>query len=708
MNPLEIVKSYFDRNYRVVLWRPEQEDDKGPQEKGWVTRATKLEDYDPAKHRVGLITGQEIAPGKFLHDVDIDWSPGAKIAFQFIPGTTFIYGRKSKTVSHCFYTTPEPIPTIQYKDPVDGVTLIELRGVKESGELGFQSMVPPSIWSKEGQRETLEFRMPQFDPLHVETEVLKVRVRLGAIGMLFARHFGTNGFGHDPRLAWAGFLLRAGIEVEDLIKMGESISIYCNNREIADVRRVVESTAQALEGKSKHVKGGPSLIKILGPEKGKAIVAAVTKWMGRDSDFVRTRNGEILKDHQQNIQRALSILGVELSYNMFSEKILITEGERTWAVDDFTVKSLWLRMDRDLRFRPTFGFFEIVMECLARDNSFHPVRDYLNGLKWDEKPRIDRWLLEYGGAVESESESTEEQTFLEAVSSIVLIAAVRRVRKPGCKYDEMLVLESQQGMNKSTALRTMCPDDQWFSDDLPLNVDAKQIIERTLGKWIIEASDLVGGRKADRDHLKSMLSRQIDGPARMAYAHQPVERARQFIIIGTTNTAEYLADSTGARRFWPVRVRAFDISALRRDRDQLWAEAAQRESQGESIRLPERLWDKAGEHQDERSEVDAWEDAIRILIDKTEMEVAGYKRVLTDDLWGALNVPIERRDRMGQRRISEIMQRLGFKRTRLRDDEGHPKVGYIQHTKGAITLEPPTAVHPDDEPDLPLTDDIPF
>lgn len=676
MTPQEIVRSYFDRHYRVVFW-PEKGAQKGPTEKDWTTKPYHLADFTEGT-RVGLLTGQEISPGHYLHDVDLDWAPGYRIALEFLPKTEFVYGRASKKVSHCFYTLPEPLARIAYQDPVDKTMLLEIRGTKENGELGWQSMVPPSMWSNaEGLREPLEFRH-HGDPTHFEnTSHFKQRACLGAIGMLLAKRFGHNGFGHDTRLAWAGFLLRASIPVEDLILMGEAISDYCNNREKIDVRRVVESTASALQNDAKKVKGGPALAKILGGEVGKKVVTEISRWLGRESDFIRNADGVIIKDNQENVRRAIQMLGVELSYQEFAEKMLLREHEGpVRLLDDRLINSIWLRIDREHRFRPSFTFYEKVLTDSAFDNMFHPVRDYLYSLRWDGEPRINTWLAQYGGAVDA-SDSSEHLTYLEAVSSIVLIAAVRRVMHPGCKYDEMLVLESQQGLSKSSALRALCPQDEWFSDDLPLNVDAKEIIERTLGKWIIEASDLVGGRKADRDHLKSMLSRQIDGPARMAYAHVPVERPRQFIIIGTTNTAEYLVDMTGSRRIWPVKVQRFDVQGLTNDRDQLWAEAVVREAAGESIRLPEMLWEAAGSHQEARREVDAWEEIIEGVVRRLEPSTVGRLQVATSELWQALGIETSRRDRAGAKRISEIMQRFGFERTNVRVGDW-VGVGYIR------------------------------
>lgn len=665
MMPSEIVQSYLDKNFRIVVW-PHIGDSKGPREPDWPKKIYTIQDYKEG-NRVGILTGVEVSPGKFLHDIDIDWSPGAEIAGRLLPGTSFVFGRSSKRISHCFYLLPEALPSFRYED-IDKTCLIELRGTKLNGELGFQTMVPPSEWSKEDKREKLEF-IKYESPAFIESiNNFKQSVCLSAIGMILAKNLGKNGFGHEAQLSWAGFLLRAGIPSEDIIKMGEGMCPVTNHTDPRDIRAVVQSTANRLNNEGQKIKGGPALAKALG-RNGKAIINKINEWIGKDSDFIRSSEGNIIKDSQDNIRRAIQLFDIELSKNEFAEKILVKEADRPpKLIDDDFVIDTWLRIDRDYHFRPSFEFFDKVVKNTATSNCFHPVRDYLSTLKWDGISRINTWLIDYGGAVDS--------SYVQAVSAIVLIAGVKRILQPGCKYDEMLVLESPQGMNKSSALRALCPNPEWFSDDFPLNTDSKQLIECTLGKWIIEASDLTGGRKADRDHLKSMLSRQVDGPARMAYARNPIERARQFIIIGSTNSATYLADMTGARRIWPVKVKRFNIEGVIEHRDQLWAEASVRESQGESIRLPESLWGAAGQEQESRREVDAWEHVIEEHLPLLRPAGDGRKRVTTAKLWDILGISIANRDRPAAMRISEIMQRFGFERTKIWD-EGRTQAGYI-------------------------------
>lgn len=684
--PREIYQSYLDRNFRPLYW-PAIGDAKGPKFDGWPTAKFPIEDFQEG-FRVGLLCGVPVAPERYLHDIDIDWAPGAKIAMAMLPPTDFVYGRAGKPISHCWYVLPEGLPSqtfrdvrIDPKDKTEPAMLLELRGTKIDGTIGHQSMAPPSIWQgRDGTREPVVF-VRMGDPSFFE-DIAKFRQRVtyAAIGMLLAKHLGVNGFGHEARLAWAGFLLRAGVSIEDLVTMGEAMSVVCNNREIVDVRRAVESTAANLERSNKKVRGGPALIKIIGDYVGKMVVARINEWLGRDADFVRDEKGAILRDHQGNIKRGFELMNVDLRYNSFSERILVTQHDGTPAtLDDAILEGLWLRMDAELRFRPSFVFFEMVLRATAREHRFHPVVDYLDALVWDGTPRIEEWLIRYGGAPDNE--------YVRHVSAIMLIAAVRRVRHPGVKYDEMVVLESTQGKNKSSMLRALCADETWFSDDLPLNVDSKQIIERTLGKWIVEASDLAGKRKSDNEHLKAMLSRQVDGPARMAYARVPVERARQWITVGTTNSLnDYLSDSTGSRRFWPIPVVGFNLHDIVAVRDQLWAEAARREGLGEPIRLHESLWPLAGAEQERRTSSDAWEEICRETVLAMPRPSTGEVRIPTSELWNALGIEVARRDRVGSLRLAEVMQKLGFVNGVIRLAGGGVARGYVLKDPNALEL----------------------
>jgi len=678
----EVVESYLDRGFHLVFW-PAIDDWKGPREADWLKKGI-AGDYTLDKYkdgdRVGIMHGVEVSVGKYLIDVDIDWAPGAVIAKAMLPVTGMVWGRTSKQISHCLYTAPDVVPMQVYKDiGKNPVTLIEFRADKH------QSMAPPSIWQKDTKQEPLAFVLNGV-PAHLSAaQILKDRTCLAAIGMILALHLGRNGFGHAVRLSWAGFLLRAGISAEDLIAMGNAMSLVCNNTEIGDVRGVVESTVDSLATKGKKTAGGPSLEKFIG-DQGKDVTRRIREWLGQDG-FVMNEKGSIIASDVGNIQRAVELLNYTTTYDMFSGTSLINGQEMT--TDLF--REIRFKIEITHRFQPPKEYLYESIDYLCYENRFHPIKDYLGSLTWDKTPRIETWLVETAG--------TENTEYIRAVSAIMLIAAVRRITQPGCKYDEMVVLESHaQGLNKSTALRTLCPHENWFSDDFPLNADGQRVIEATSGKWIIEASELVG-RRAEREHLKSMLSRQTDR-ARLAYAHTPINKPREFIIVGTTNSDDYLGDPSGSRRFWPIRIKAFDVVKLREIRDQLWAEAVHYETKGVSIRLPEKLWPVAGEEQSRRNEENVFQDLVReVLI--AQPVLGGRRRLSSEVLWTALGIELKDRTRQ-YRTFSDVMTRLGFRKITVREDD-KVKGGWISVHIGDPALM--QANQMDREPDREVGDD---
>jgi hypothetical protein len=370
-----------------------------------------------------------------------------------------------------------------------------------------------------------------------------------------------------------------------------------------------------------------------------------------DSDgWVRDSRKQIAGRNLKNIRLALARIGITPTYDAFARTLRINGDV---IVDDVTFEKLWIRIADTCGFQPSRPNLYSVVICDAQERARHPVREYLDRLAWDGHPRLDRWLIDYAGADETE--------YVRAVGALPLLAAVRRVRHPGSKFDELLILESPQGTGKSSALRALCPCDDWFSDDLPLGVDSKLMIERTAGKWIIEAAELHGNRGREAEALKAFLSRQSDGPVRLAYGRLSVTVPRQFVLIGTTNhRTSYLKDMTGARRFWPVRLQAFDVDALARDRDQLWAEAVAREPTA-SIGLPRPLWSLAAAEQEARRAVDPWEDIIEPLVGDGMTRI---ERIAAAEIWHALGLEANLRDNRHADRVAAIMERQGFEKAK--------------------------------------------
>ncbi len=285
---------------------------------------------------------------------------------------------------------------------------------------------------------------------------------------------------------------------------------------------------------------------------------------------------------------------------------------------------------------------------LCLEHTFHPIKQMLDALEWDGVNRLDRWLVDYLGA-----EATELN---QSIGAIMLIAAVRRVREPGVKFDTIVILEGKQGSGKSTALQILAGPGN-HSDNEILTLDTKSQMEAMEGVWICELSEISGLNKADIERTKAFASRGYDR-ARMAYGHFSETRGRQAIFVGTTNDNRYLRDRTGNRRFLPVTTGTIDLAALRRDRDQLLAEANSREAQGDSVILPAELWAAAAAIQEERLEEDPWLEPLSAIGGEAYGdEVRAYTH---DILEQVLLITLENRHAGHAKRLSGLMRTLGW------------------------------------------------
>lgn len=216
-------------------------------------------------------------------------------------------------------------------------------------------------------------------------------------------------------------------------------------------------------------------------------------------------------------------------------------------------------------FRVEFSTLTVgqAVEVVARGNRFNPVRDALEALPpWDGVRRNADWLSDYLGVTKTE--------YTQLVGRFFLIGMIKRIFEPGCKFDYSLVLEGDQGLGKSTAVRILAW--KWFADtDLDLN--NKDSLLALPGHWVYEISEMGSLAKAEAAKQKSFLSRQED-EYRPPYGKRLIKAPRQLVFVGTTNEEEYLKDPTGGRRFWPVFCGGeFNLDGLQENILNMYAEA---------------------------------------------------------------------------------------------------------------------------------------
>jgi predicted P-loop ATPase len=352
-----------------------------------------------------------------------------------------------------------------------------------------------------------------------------------------------------------------------------------------------------------------------------------------------------------NARCGIDALGVVCRYDEFHDRISIECDSiqyLTGANLDTAGHIVRIAMYERWSFDPGKDNIHDALVQIAVTQRFDPMRDYFDGLEWDGKRRLNTWLISYMSA--------EDTALNRAVGRMMLVAAVRRVRTPGCKYDEIVVLEGPEGTGKSTAVVIMAISPENFCDQSILTARDKEQQELMRGVLLYEIAELSGISRAETGKVKSFASRAYDR-ARPAYAKSRMDLPRRGILIGTTNDDRYLKSQTGNRRFLPVKTNVIGLDALLRDRDQLWAEAAAVEASGVSLELPRSLWQQAREAQDERLELDPWVDELE---DMGGEIVEGEERVFTIDLLSKLGRAGGKATTGDSQRLAAAMRKNGW------------------------------------------------
>jgi hypothetical protein len=342
-----------------------------------------------------------------------------------------------------------------------------------------------------------------------------------------------------------------------------------------------------------------------------------------------------------------------LSVTMLEEPKPRREGmsehpEYPWPITDQDITEIqeWMQ----LHGLPTVSWDTVykAVELVAAENTFHPVKDYLEALEWDGTPRLEDWLTDCFGV--------EKTEYTMAVGTMFLIGMIARIYQPGCQADYMLILEGSQGIRKSTACRVLA--DKWFSDNLPENLASKDAALHMRGKWLVEIPELYTFSKSEVPVLKAFVTRRED-IYRPPYGRKEEHRPRQNLFVGTTNKQTYLRDSTGARRFWPVRTTEIDIDALIAQRDQLFAEALMRYRRGEHWwPNPELEAKYMTPEQETRFEEDPWEEPITDYLARNAKTQVTIFQLARD----ALGAQTERIGTADRNRFTDILEHLGWKR----------------------------------------------
>jgi putative DNA primase/helicase len=354
----------------------------------------------------------------------------------------------------------------------------------------------------------------------------------------------------------------------------------------------------------------------------------------------------------------------------WAPNLVIREGGQPWEDhNDWETKAWFDKLA--LPMSPTCRDIGAAVELAARKKSFHPIRDYLNGLTWDGIPRIDSWLIDYLGADVMADDGSgkvdpRRDAYVRKVGAFWLVSAVARVFAPGCKVDTILVLEGEQGAKKSSAIGILCGE-RYFLEDMRDLGHGVEGLKQLQGKWIVELQELDSFQKSAASAIKAFLSKKSDN-YRGSYGKRTKDFPRQCGFAGTINTRNWMRDATGGRRFWPVWCKGGDYEALRRDRDQIWAEALAR------YKIAPVWWFESNDpiletalaEADNRNEDGVWDNKIAAYLARNHRDGVTAEEVL----FQGIGIEPHLQDTRKQREVTSYLRRAKWEKRRMPEPPG--------------------------------------
>lgn len=333
------------------------------------------------------------------------------------------------------------------------------------------------------------------------------------------------------------------------------------------------------------------------------------------------------------------------------------KGQEIRNIDLINMKQ-WFAVEHKIE--PHINLICEAMQFVAYKNSYHPVRNYIRGLpEWDGVERLDTWMVRLLNAKGPE-------IYVKAVSRKLLVAMIKRVFVPGCKFDYVPVLIGAQGILKSTAVARLGAP---WSSDAHMNISDKDGVLAMRGAWLMELGELSSLSKAETNQVKEFVTRATDR-IRTPYGKLTEAFPRQCVFIGTTNNDEFLKDETGNRRFWPIEVGVCDVDALSKERNQLFAEAYLIYGLGEELYLDEKEAQIGAEsEQEKRLESDILVDRVSEFFAKETPNFNAEKFTLFEAFgdWGPFK--LMRDDMVTHRRAGRALKMAGFEKRAAKGED---------------------------------------
>ena len=359
----------------------------------------------------------------------------------------------------------------------------------------------------------------------------------------------------------------------------------------------------------------------------------------------------------------------EFRYNIFTQQIE-QEEQVLEGIERYYLKLAQMRLKISK---------EVAMDCVvevAKQNPYDPVKAYLEHCSLTEEPTyIDRLASTY---LRPQDASKTEPTLYDKMLKCTLIAAVARVFEPGCKHDYACVLLGEQGARKSSFWKAL--GGHFFSDALRdcQSKDDLMVLHRS---WIMEWAELDHITNRGRAGLiKAFLSQSTD-MFRVPYGKATESFPRRGIIVGSTNSDEFLVDETGNRRFWviPVGVTHSDpinVDMLMKEVDAIWASAVHAYQNNEPYALSIEDEQQVNLENSKYTMGHPWKGPVESWL---AMPQNRFKDVTVELLLSeAIAKPLERQTRGDQTALGNVLKSLGYSKGPKKTINGCRKQVYVR------------------------------
>ena len=298
-------------------------------------------------------------------------------------------------------------------------------------------------------------------------------------------------------------------------------------------------------------------------------IESITTSVGFDEKaikaFLRSVQPPVLTP--ESLSEWLDKHGISIGYDEIG-KILVVGGlwdENAEQIEANLPALIFSKIQTEFQ-RCTLQTVQAYLSIIASRNVVNPAKSLIEPVEWDGVSRLPEVFSILGISGDELSETLVKKWLIQCVSLLY-----NNVGSP-FGADGVCVLVGKQGIGKTRFFRRLAVESNLFGEGKSVNFGDKDSLISTTSYWLTELGEIESTLKGDRERLKAFITSTID-EYRRPYARGSTKALRRTSFCGSANSADFLTDQSGNRRFWTVPVEKIDLERLDKlNVLQLWAE----------------------------------------------------------------------------------------------------------------------------------------